>query len=1139
MANKKNPDIAAKFAKLKKPSSGKQMATDPNVAINQQAKKREKERAKASENVGGWKRRVEAPRLNAIRDLSDKQADRLVGAIEKEERAIAEVLTELDKRGEKDAVRLVDFYREKLQTIYYSSFKDSDAFFGGNKPLEKEYLPKVNFYINAIKKDEILIAAKETVIGVGTFKKVDAITPLLALAEKIKLKLIERSSLSGKLKATASGLFGSDIGASILAGAATKSPFVALAVYAFKNRSTAKNQRIREAEADEAQKELERERAGPTAEESKPSPLQNAMSSLVDDEDSLLPETDEPSAPESAPEDDKQLTLPGMDTPEEPEDDKQLTPPGMDTPEEPEGEEQLALPGMDAPPTAPSAPAPTPAPEAAPESPTATPESSKKDDELGGVGGQIVSILKQHTGLLKTIAGTSTKQLKMQEDYYAKLLADAEEGRLETGDSKPTATKAGDGDGDDKDDKKGGGLFGMLGNMIMRQLMGKLGPVISLITRAGGFLAGGLRAGAGLLSGARRAGAGLIRGGVSLARSGISAGMTAARGVATAGATKVASFAQSGMAAARANVATKVGAISNFVRGGAGGAAKAAAAKGAAAGAAKSAAKGGIKAFVRKFVPKAIAKLAAKSIPFLGAAVAGGFALWKLAQGDKTGAALEAASGIPVAGIAASIVSLARDAYKGYFGIAPEADPQVGEKFDEMKGEVSAVATEKLEELAGKGKDENEKKQKEGDNQDEANKQLAEQIDQQQQKTATPAPTPVAPPAGAPGAPSPNQPGATPPAGAPGAPSPQQTGATPPPEAPPPPQKKESLFNRLKKYAVRAAGLTLPGMLINAGRRFIAGDPRGKIETKDLPTDRPANVQVGSKADISKVDKNLLKRFYGFAKELGQPISINSAYRGDEYQAQLWVRGNIFKERGIYTPARPEKTTSITYQGQEFTVPGSGKGSAHGKGNALDVTVAGMGPTAGPVDQLMKKYGLRRPHLPKDPPHVQLLAGAGGQATDTATPAESNKDAAAAAMAVNNPAGSTATSAPVGGEGGGNAETPAGAPPAATSGAPPAATPAATPGATPAAPPAPQQPVAAASPTGADMGTPARAAITSGLGYQTPPAGGGGGGQPIIMPVQGGNTVMGGGGGGGATQIIPAPIDREPTIRRILDGSLT
>lgn len=51
--------------------------------------------------------------------------------------------------------------------------------------------------------------------------------------------------------------------------------------------------------------------------------------------------------------------------------------------------------------------------------------------------------------------------------------------------------------------------------------------------------------------------------------------------------------------------------------------------------------------------------------------------------------------------------------------------------------------------------------------------------------------------------------------------------------------------------------------------------------------------------------------------------------------------------------------------------------------------------------------------------------------------------------------------------------------------------------------------------------------------------GSGAGGGMLITNVKGGDTTMAGGGGGNATTLIPAPIDREPTIRRVLDGALS
>lgn len=136
--------------------------------------------------------------------------------------------------------------------------------------------------------------------------------------------------------------------------------------------------------------------------------------------------------------------------------------------------------------------------------------------------------------------------------------------------------------------------------------------------------------------------------------------------------------------------------------------------------------------------------------------------------------------------------------------------------------------------------------------------------------------------------------------------------------------------------------------------------------------DKPANVSFESgKVDISKVDPKLLQGLFAAAREYGKPVRINSAYRGDEYQAQLWVRGRILKEPGIHIPAAPEKTTTITYNGQTYTVPGSGKGSAHGRGQAMDIS-PGVG---GGFDAILRKYGIIYPFGASDPPHIQLAGG--------------------------------------------------------------------------------------------------------------------------------------------------------------------
>jgi hypothetical protein len=132
---------------------------------------------------------------------------------------------------------------------------------------------------------------------------------------------------------------------------------------------------------------------------------------------------------------------------------------------------------------------------------------------------------------------------------------------------------------------------------------------------------------------------------------------------------------------------------------------------------------------------------------------------------------------------------------------------------------------------------------------------------------------------------------------------------------------------------------------------------------------RPSNVTLESnRVDLSKVDPKLLENFFAAAKEYNKPVRINSAYRGDEYQAQLWVRGNILKEPGIWMPSRPEKTQKITYKGKEYTVEGSGRSNTHGRGQALDIT-----PGAGSDFQsILAKYGIVYPLGSDDPPHIQL-----------------------------------------------------------------------------------------------------------------------------------------------------------------------
>lgn len=179
------------------------------------------------------------------------------------------------------------------------------------------------------------------------------------------------------------------------------------------------------------------------------------------------------------------------------------------------------------------------------------------------------------------------------------------------------------------------------------------------------------------------------------------------------------------------------------------------------------------------------------------------------------------------------------------------------------------------------------------------------------------------------------------------------------------------------------AGGASGGGLIGGFRGEADPDMAAQGASQDKPkmvSSKPKNVNVQQTADISGVDSNLLSRFFSAAAEYGKPISVNSAYRGDQKQAELWVRGRILGDPGVHTPAKPKNDTTINYKGTEYNVPGSGKGSKHGDGAALDISVDHTA-----FDPILAKYGLHRPYAQKDPPHVEIKAEKGGVASGPKT----------------------------------------------------------------------------------------------------------------------------------------------------------
>jgi hypothetical protein len=101
-----------------------------------------------------------------------------------------------------------------------------------------------------------------------------------------------------------------------------------------------------------------------------------------------------------------------------------------------------------------------------------------------------------------------------------------------------------------------------------------------------------------------------------------------------------------------------------------------------------------IAAAIAAKVPKAFAGALGKSVPFLGAAIGGAFAIPKLLSGDFVGASMEAGSGLgsAVTAIPLTVASVARDVYKEVYDVQPEQDPLAGERFKEIKDGVMDAA---------------------------------------------------------------------------------------------------------------------------------------------------------------------------------------------------------------------------------------------------------------------------------------------------------------------------------------------------------------------------------------------------------------------------------------------------------------
>lgn len=160
---------------------------------------------------------------------------------------------------------------------------------------------------------------------------------------------------------------------------------------------------------------------------------------------------------------------------------------------------------------------------------------------------------------------------------------------------------------------------------------------------------------------------------------------------------------------------------------------------------------------------------------------------------------------------------------------------------------------------------------------------------------------------------------------------------------------------------------------------FQIGREPTKKETPGLEESHKKNISqlanVQSTAVFTSMNETFMDKLkaalVNFKEATGRTVTITSAKRTDEKQAELWVRGNIYHEPGIYMPARPVRDTTINYKGQTHNVKGSGKKpTAHMSGNAVDIATrdaSAFAPFA--TAQGLTWFG------EKDPPHFQLTGG--------------------------------------------------------------------------------------------------------------------------------------------------------------------
>lgn len=329
---------------------------------------------------------------DALAQLTQKQAEKFLAAIKKESGAVNSVLTEAFQSANTELQDAIRYYQYEIHQIYQLSIKESTELGSINTDkVNTEYLPLLDDIKTAINNNNIF----ENYLPVK-----DA---LLSLATKVELELKKRSEFKNRLKDSAKGLFGSDVVMGVLAGAATKSPMLALMLYAYKKNKQKNNTADRETLATK-----KAEIAGRYQSKTKNTNTANNNTNT----------STTVTAPNTA----------TLDASSSPGTFKDIV--------DPSG-------GMAIPPDA------------------VIPSSTGDTEQLNNSG--IVKILLQHTQLLEKIYGVNADTLAFQKTVHQEQLTAAEEAEDESGPSAGTSGLGGlEKVKDKKDEKKDGGLLSSL-----------------------------------------------------------------------------------------------------------------------------------------------------------------------------------------------------------------------------------------------------------------------------------------------------------------------------------------------------------------------------------------------------------------------------------------------------------------------------------------------------------------------------------------------------------------------------------------------------------------------------------------------------------------------------------------------------